>query len=180
VHSAAAFAVAGAGRHDPTLAELVALRASRTFVERLAQGVTLKAGAARFIAAAEHRARVAIVTRAARAETELVLRLSGLDTAITTVVTADDVFDPPPAPATYTRALAQLSRNRAARPARVVAMVDSSAAVRAARAAGVLALAVGAPAHVAVDADAAVDELPGLTIDAIAALLRVAAAPRSA
>ena len=180
VHAAAAAALARAGRDDATLAELVAVRAGRAFVERLAQGFTLKPGAVQFVVAAEHRARVAIVTQAARAETELALRLAGLGTAIAVVVTAEDVFDPPPAPATYAHALAHLARTRAVRPECVVAMVDTSAAVRAARGAGVRALAVGAPAHVAVDADAAVDGLPGLTLEAIASLVRVAPASRPA
>lgn len=173
VHSAAAAALARAGRVDATLADLVALRASRAFVERMATGFTLKPGAAQFIAAAEHQSRVAIVTRAGRAETEIALRLAGWGTAFATVVTADDVLELPPAPATYAQALVQLARNRGVRRQCVVAMVDTSAAIRAARGAGVRALAVGAPAHVAVDATAAVDELPGLTIDTIASLLGV-------
>jgi beta-phosphoglucomutase-like phosphatase (HAD superfamily) len=180
VHAAAAAALARTGRKDATLTELVAVRASRAFAERLGRGITLQPGAARFIAAAEHRSRVAIVTRAARAETEIALQLSGLDAAIVTVVAGDDVFDPPPAPAIYARALAHLARLRPVRPDRVVAMVDTSAAVRAARAAGVRALAVGAPAHVAVDADAAVDGLSDLGLDAIASLVRVDAASRPA
>jgi hypothetical protein len=44
----------------------------------------------------------------------------------------------------------------------------------------VCALAVGVPAHVALDADAAVDELTGLTIDAIVSLFRIVPAPRPA
>jgi beta-phosphoglucomutase-like phosphatase (HAD superfamily) len=176
--TAAARILARAGRDDATLAELVSLRAGRAFAERLTQGFTLEPGAGRFVAAAEARARVAIVTRAARAETEIALRLSGLEAAITAVVTADDVFDPPPAPAMYTRALAHLARTRAVRPECVVAMVNTPDAVRAARSAGVRTLAVGAPAHVALEADAAVDELSGLTIDAIAGLLDLASVPR--
>ena len=180
VRTAAAVAVARAGCADATLAELVALRATRSFVERLARGFTLTPGAAAFIAAAAHQSRVAIVTRAGRAETEIALQLSGLGTAIAVVVTADDVGDPPPAPVSFVRALAHLARNRAVRSQRTVAMLHTSFAVRAARGAGVRTLAVGAPAHVALDADAAVDELPGLTVAAIASLLGVAPAPRPA
>jgi beta-phosphoglucomutase-like phosphatase (HAD superfamily) len=177
VHAGAAVALARAGRHDATLTELVALRAGRAFVERLGQGFIMAPGAAQFVAAAEHRSRLAIVTRATRAETEIALQLSGLGPAFAAVITADDVLDPPPAPAAYARALGHLARRRPVRPACVVAMVDTSAAACAARAAGVRTLAVGAPAHVAVEADAAVDGLSGLTLDAIASLVRVAAAP---
>jgi beta-phosphoglucomutase-like phosphatase (HAD superfamily) len=175
-HGAASAALASVGRPDPTLAELVALRAGRSFTERLARGFTLQPGAAQFVAGAAHRARIAIVTRASRDETEIALRLAGFESAIASVVTADDVLVPPPAPELYQRALAHLSRRRSVARERgaVVAMAQGSAALLAARAAGVRTLAVGAPAHVAVDADAAVSDLTGLTLDAVAALLGVA------
>jgi beta-phosphoglucomutase-like phosphatase (HAD superfamily) len=173
VHGAASAALAHLGRPDATLADLVALRAGRAFVERLARGFTLQPGAVELITGAQHRARVAIVTMAARAETELALRLSGLDSAIACVIAADDVLVAPPAPESYDRALAQLARRRAVTPERVVALVQTSAALRAARQAGVRTLAVGAPAHVAMDADAAVVGLSGLTLDGVATLLRM-------
>jgi beta-phosphoglucomutase len=171
VHSAAVAALAHVGKHDATLAEIVALRARRAFVDRLAGGFTLQPGAAEFITGAEHRARIAIVTTAARAETEVALRLSGLESAIACVITADDVLVAPPAPEMYERALAHLTRRRAVAPERVVALVQASAAVRAARHAGVRTLSVGGPAHVAMDADAAVAGLSGLTLDGVATLL---------
>jgi beta-phosphoglucomutase-like phosphatase (HAD superfamily) len=170
VRAAAAAALGGMGRDDPALIDLVALRAGRDFAAALAHGFSLVPGATEFIAAVEHRCRVAIVTRAARAETEVALRLSGLDSSVAAVVTADDVLEPPPAPESFARALAQLSRRRAVHASRVVAIVDSSVALRAARAAGLRTLAVGAPAHVAVEADGAVDELRGLTLDEADAL----------
>ena len=173
VHGAAFAALASVARSDPTLAELVALRAGRSFTERLARGFTLQPGAAEFVAGAAHRARIAIVTTASRAETEVALRLSGLESAVACVVTADDVLVPPPAPELYDRALAHLARRRAAAPERVVAVVQVSAAVCAARDAGVRTLAVGAPAHVAIDADVAVPGLAGVTLDAVTTLLGV-------
>jgi beta-phosphoglucomutase-like phosphatase (HAD superfamily) len=178
VHGAAFAALAGVGRSDATLAELVALRAGRTFTARLSSGFTLQPGAAEFVADAAHRARIAIVTRASRAETEVALRLSGLESAVACVVTADDVLVPPPAPELYDRAVAHLSRRRAVARERgaVVALAQGAAALRAARGAGVRTLAVGAPAHVAIDADAAVSGVSGLTLEAIAALLGVAPA----
>jgi beta-phosphoglucomutase-like phosphatase (HAD superfamily) len=179
-HGAASAALASVGRSDATLAELVALRAGRSFTERLARGFTLQPGAAEFVAGAAPRARIAIVTRASRGETDVALRLSGLDSAVACVVTADDVLVPPPASELYDRALAHLSRRRTMTRERgegaVVALAQGSAALRAARAAGARAIAVGAPAHVAVDADAAVSGLSGLTLEMVAALLGLAPA----
>jgi beta-phosphoglucomutase-like phosphatase (HAD superfamily) len=161
------------GRPDATLAELVALRAGRTFVERLGGGFTLQPGAAEFMSGAAHRARIAIVTRASRAETDVALRLAGLESAIACVVTADDVLVPPPAPELYERALGHLSRRRTMGRERgaVVALAQTSAALHGARGAGVHTLAVGAPAHVSIDADAVVSGLASLTLDAVAGLL---------
>jgi beta-phosphoglucomutase-like phosphatase (HAD superfamily) len=174
VHAAASAAVARSGRADAVLVDLVALRAGRDFMERLAQGVSLQRDAARFVAAVQHRSRIAIVTRATRAETDLVLGMSGLASAVACIVTADDVLTPPPAPAAYEQALRHLSRMRLVRPDRAIALVDGSAGARAARAAGIRALVVGAPAHVAMDGDATVDDLTGLMVDAMAALVGVA------
>ena len=171
VHAAAVAALARVDRQDPTLAELIALRASRAFAEQLARGFTLAPHAARFVADAEPATRLAIVTRARRPETELALRLSGLDGSFATVVTADDVLDQPPAPALYVHAMAVLARRRVVRPAGAVAMASATPVVRAARSAGLRTLAVAAPAHVALEADAAVDGLDGLTLDAVARLL---------
>ena len=170
-HAAAIAALAAAGRHDPTLAELVATRASRHFAERLARGFTLAPGAASFVAAVEPAARLAIVTCAGRPETELALRLSGLDGSFATVVTGEDVLDPPPAPALHAHAVGLLSRRRAVHPSRVVVMASATPVIRGGRALGLRTLAVAAPAHVALEADAAVDGLDGLTLDAVAKLL---------
>jgi beta-phosphoglucomutase-like phosphatase (HAD superfamily) len=169
--AAAAAALAQADRDDPTLAALVALRASRLFADRLAQGFTLAPGAASFVAALEPLTRLAIVTRAGRSETDLALRLSGLDGSFATVVTGEDVLDQPPSPALHAHAVGLLSRRRPVGPSRTIAMAGDTAALRGARAAGLRALAVAAPAHVALEADAAVDGLDGLTLGLMAALL---------
>jgi hypothetical protein len=60
-----------------------------------------------------------------------------------------------------------VARERAA----FVALAQSSAALLAARGAGIRTLAVGAPAHVAVEADVAVSGLSGLTFEVVTALL---------
>jgi beta-phosphoglucomutase-like phosphatase (HAD superfamily) len=171
VHAAAATALARADRDDPTLAELIALRAGRIFADRLAQGFTLAPGASSFVTAAEPLTRLAIVTRARRPETDLALRLSGLDGSFATVVTAEDVLDQPPSPALHSHAVGLLSRRRPVNPSRTVVMASATPMVRGARAAGLRTLAVASPAHVALEADAAVDGLDGLTLDMVAALL---------
>src|SRR5690242_9305144 len=155
VHSAAAVAVERTRGDDPALVDLVVLRAGRAFTERLAGGVTLQPGAVEFLRAAEPRARLAIASRTSRAETDLFLRLSGLDGMMACVFTADDVLQPPPSPELYEQAALHLARTRRVRRERTVALVHSTPAIRAVRAAGVHALAVGSPAHVALDADGA-------------------------
>lgn len=136
VRAAAVRALASTGCDDATLADIVALRANRAFIEWLARGFALMPDVPEQIDALEHRTRLAIVTRAGRAETEVALRLSGLDRSVGIVVTADEVTDLPPAPALYERALTRLSRTRPVRVARVVAVVRAPDAAVAARAAG--------------------------------------------
>jgi beta-phosphoglucomutase-like phosphatase (HAD superfamily) len=170
VHTAAAAALRAAGRDDATLAQIVALRAARTFTERLAEGFSLVPGAMEVVAALAHRTRLAIVTQAGRGETELALGLAGLEGVVATVVTVDDVIDPPPSPALYTRAVAHLARLRPVRAGRVAALVQTLPAVRAARAAEVRTLAIGAAAHVAAEADGAADDLRDVAPEALARL----------
>ncbi|MDB4879417.1 MAG: hypothetical protein JWL60_863, partial [Gemmatimonadetes bacterium] len=86
-----------------------------------------------------------------------------------------DVREDAPAAAAYCLALAHLARVRPLREDRVVAVVDSAPSIRAARAAGVRVLAVGAAAHEAIEADAAVDMLADVSAPEMRALLRTAA-----
>jgi beta-phosphoglucomutase-like phosphatase (HAD superfamily) len=168
--SAAMAALRAAGRDDPALAEVVALRAGRAFTDRLAEGFSLTPGAMELVMGAVHRTRLAIVSQAGRAETELALRLAGLEDAVHLVLTADDATDPPPSPALVVRALSHLARLRPTRADRVAAMMQTSPAIRAARLAGVRTLAVGAPAHVAAEADGTVDDLRDVTLDVVVRL----------
>jgi beta-phosphoglucomutase-like phosphatase (HAD superfamily) len=173
VHAAAGVAVERTRGDDPVLVDLVVLRATRTFTERLASGVVLQPGAVEFLRAAESRARLAIVSRATRAETDLFLRLASLDGMMACVFTADDVLQPPPSAELYEQAAAHLARTRRVRREHAVALAGATPAIRAARAAGVRVLAVGAPAHVALDADGATDGLDSLTMDELAALVGI-------
>ena len=170
VQAAARVAVEQVRGNDPALSDLVALRASRAFTERLSRGYTLNVGVTEFLSACEASTRLAIVSRASRAETDLFLRLSGLDGSMACVFTADDVLNPPPAPDLFEDAQKHLARTRRVRRECTVALAASTASIRAARAAGIHILAVGAPAHVALDADGAVSDLRELTLDDIASL----------
>ena len=165
-------------RLDRTLADLVALRAARAFAERLGKGFVLLPGAREFVERAQLGSRLGIVTSASRAETEFVLRLAGLDGAASIIVTADDALDAPPSPEMIEHALQHLSRLRPLRREHVVAMASTSPALRAARAAGVRTIAVGAPAHVAVDADGAVSAVEGLVLGDLARLGGIATKER--
>ncbi len=174
VHSAVV-RLLGRGAADTTLAALVTLRAERAFAARLAQGFAIDPTAARFVELAQLRAPVVIVTAAGRAESDAALRLAGLHDSCAAIVTADDVGGDAPAPASYELALAHLGRRRVVKADRVVALATTMPAIRAAREAGLRTIAVSAPAHVALEADAAIASLDGLTLDAVDALLGIAA-----
>lgn len=180
VQQAARTALALEPHADPALVDLVVLRAERAFTERLARGVSLASGALEFLRATEPRARLAIVSQATRAETDLFLRLSGLDGMMACVFTADDVLQPPPAPELYAQASAHLSRTRRTRREHTVAIANRLASIRAARSAGLHVLAIGAPAHVALDADGAASDLSALTLEELAALVGITSPERHA
>ena len=177
VHSAVV-RMLGSGAADATLAALVALvalRAERSFAARLAQGFAIEPAAARFVELAQLRAPVVIVTAAGRAESDAALRLAGLHDSCAAIVTADDVGGEAPAAASYELALAHLGRRRVVKADRVVALATTMPAIRSAREAGLRTIAVSSPAHVALEADAAVGSLDGLTLDVVDALLGIAA-----
>ena len=165
----------GSRAGDATLAELVTLRAERAFAARLAQGFAIDPSAGRFVELAQLRAPVVIVTAAGRAETEAALRLAGLHDSCAAIVTAEDVGGDAPAPASYELALAHLGRRRVVKADRVVVLAATMPAIRSGREAGLRTVAVNAPAHVALEADAAIGSLNGLTLDAVDALLGIAA-----
>jgi beta-phosphoglucomutase-like phosphatase (HAD superfamily) len=173
---AASAALTQAGIDDPTLAELVALRAGRAFVDRLGGGFVLQPGVGEFLAHAQHQSKLAIVTRATRAETDFVLRLSGLDLAMTSVVTHDEARGANP----WSLALDQLARRRGVRAERALALCAALPEIRAARDAGLRVVAVGVPAHVALEADASIGGLSQTSLEALAGLAGVAAAERRA
>lgn len=169
VHVAAALIV-GRTTDDPTLAELVALRAQRQFASRIGQGFALRPGAARFIELAQLRAPIAIVTTAGRVETDAALRLAGVHDACAAIVTADDVPGVAPSRELFDEAMSRLARRRSVHADRVVALVTNEFSIRAARSAGVRTVALAVPAHVALEADAALSSLDELSIDDLISL----------
>jgi beta-phosphoglucomutase-like phosphatase (HAD superfamily) len=173
VRSAAANAL-GERAADATLLELVALRAEREFSARIAQGFALERDAARFVDRAQLRAPVVIVTAAGRNETDTALRMAGLHDSCAAVVTADEVGGDAPPRELFEWALRHLARRRPMRRDHVIALGTTSPALRAARDAGVRTIAVGAPAHVALEAHAALPFLAGATVDDLDALLGIA------
>lgn len=153
---------------DETCVELTSVRAERQFAELTGTGLSLIEGAASFIASAQGRARLAIVSSASRAEIDAVLVLSRLEHEFELIIAGDDAYEPKPSPAAYLGALERLSRRRAVAARTVVALEAGAPGIRAAKAAGIRCAAVGPlPVHVAVDADALIPSLAGQTIASI-------------
>ena len=160
---------------DDTLVELVTLRAQRELATRLAQGFVVVPDVMPFVEHAQLRAPVAIITAAGRDETDAALRLAGLRDSFSAIVSADDVPDDAPSRAQFDAVLTHLERRRA-RPLareRVLALATARPAILAAREARIRTIAVGAPAHVAVEADGAVESLAGATLDTLDALVGI-------
>lgn len=174
--AAAALLVRASGRDDPVLADLVAARTERAITAGLAEGMVLSAGAQSALQALGERTRLAVATRASRRETDTFLALSPFDALVRTIVTADDVAQPPPSPLLLEAALDRLARIRPLARERVVALVDGAPGIAAARAAGLRVVAVAVPAHGALDADGALHSLAGVTIEILARVSGVAAA----
>jgi beta-phosphoglucomutase-like phosphatase (HAD superfamily) len=174
----AASALRGAPLDGPALSVAV-LRAERTFRAYLGKGLTMTDGARDVVDRLVAVARLGIVTRVSRAEAELVLELARLDHVFTCVIAAEDAFPAKPAPAPYRKALERLERQRPiATRSLVVAMEDSLAGIRSARSAGIACVAVGdLPAHVAMEANALVGAIKGLTPDGLLALVTRSAEP---
>ena len=171
----AAAAILGSRSADAALVEIVALRAERAFAADLARGFVIDPGAARFAELTQLRAPLVVVTSATRAETDVALRLAALHDSCAAIVTADDVIGETPSRESYELAITRLARRRPVKRERIVVLGDTSLALRAARSAGLRTLAVGAPAHVALEADAAVASLAGSTLDSLDALLDIPA-----
>jgi beta-phosphoglucomutase-like phosphatase (HAD superfamily) len=128
---------------DPVLPELLVLGGRRHFRNEISRGVLLAPGAADFLEATRATCRLALVTRAARAEAELLLSVAGLGSAFECMICADDVRQPATSGALYEAALARLGRRRAVERSHVVALVDGIDGAAAARAAGIHCVVIG-------------------------------------
>ena len=159
---------------DPVLVDLVTMRAERAFSSRLAtSGAALCPGARQFIESAASATRLAVVSRARRGDADTMLRLASLADAFTTVVTADDLIDGKPSGEGHRLAIERLSRRRTITARQSIALEHGVAGIRAARDAGIRCVAAGVlAAHVAMEADAYVPSLEGVTMRTIEDLIR--------
>ena len=158
---------------DDTAVELGTLRAERRFAEHLGLGFAMIDGARELVAHLAGRTRLAVVTRANRREAESILSLAGLEFAFECVVTSDDPVDAKPSATPYERALRTMCRLRPLQAGQVLALEDGPAGIRAARAAAVCCLAVGAlPAHRAMEADGLLPTLRGHTLASLESVAR--------
>jgi beta-phosphoglucomutase-like phosphatase (HAD superfamily) len=165
-------ALALRGIHESAVA-ITALRAERAYRAYLGKGLTLAEGVREVILRLLPVTRLGIVTRASRREVDFVLSLAQLEHAFTCIVAAEDAFPGKPSPAPYRAARDRLERLRPiAAKSHVVALEDGAPGIRSARAAGIDCVAVGdLPAHVAMEADALLPSLAGLTPERLFALL---------
>ena len=159
-------------RLDETGIDLLVLRTDRAYGAAVGKGVTLADGVPQVVERLAASVRLGIVTRASRRDVEFVLGLAGLDHAFTCLVTGEDFTTGKPSPAPYRVALERLSKLRATQPSACVALEDTLAGIRSARAAGVRAVAVGAlPAHVAMEAHGLVPKIAGLSLEVLQRLV---------
>ncbi len=166
--AAAAVARVHAPDLDDVALDLAALRAERHFADASARGLSLVPGARAFVERLAGAARVGVVTRAARRDAELVLRLAELEYVVELLVTADDGAEPKPDPAPYALALERLARRRPVARDRVLALEDGAAGIASATAAGLTVIAVGAvPAHDAMRAAGVLPSLEGAMMESL-------------
>ncbi len=158
---------------DDTLVALITARAERAFRAYVGKGVTLVDGIRDMIDRLPPVARLGIVSRTSRQEIALVLSLARLEHAFTCVIGAEDAFPPKPSASPYQTAIARLAKHRPPRArALTLAIEDSWQGIRSARSAGLRCVAVGPlPAHVAMEADAFVPDLRGMTAESLEALV---------
>lgn len=156
---------------DETSIELTAMRAERRFATLVESGLSLTDGAQSAIEGLLGQTRLGIVSRASRRDIDQTLAMAQLDHAFEFVIADDDAYAPKPSASSYLGALDRLARRRPVVPRNVVALEDGAAGIRAARGAGVRCAVVGAlPMHLAVDADALIPSLAGLTIRSLDAV----------
>jgi len=156
---------------DPVLPALLTLAGRHHFRNEISRGVLLAPGAAEFLEAARASSRVALVARAARDDVELLLSIAGLANAFECATCADDVRTAGAASSFHETALARLGRRRAVNRGRALALESGMDGARAALAAGVRCVIVGAEPCDDRGGVAAVRSLAGKTPASLEALL---------
>ena len=132
-HSDPEIVQAWLGRDHPAVDEVVEQRIAR-YIERVADGSSVPETVREAVRHAATRVPVAVVSGAARAEVERVLRAARLDGLVQAIVAAEDVGEGKPHPAGYLRALELLDRGLAA--SDVLVFEDTEAGIASAKAAG--------------------------------------------
>ena len=156
---------------DDTSIDLATIRAERHFSRSAESGLSLTVGARALVEAMQGQTRLGVVSRATRRDIETTLSLAQLDYAFEFVISGDDPHLPKPSAEPYRAALERLARRRAILPSTIVALEDGPAGIRSAKDAGIRCAVVGAvPVHVAMEADALMPSLVGLTAASIDAL----------
>jgi len=159
---------------DETAVELGRLRAERAFAARAGKGLTLSRDVRPALERLAVHCRLSLVTRASRREVEFILGLAGLDGLFRPVITVEDVTPAKPAREPWLAALARVGQLFPGQQLRALAVEDTVVGLRAARAAGVASVGVGAlPAHEALEGDAWVESLADLTPERVRELTGV-------
>jgi beta-phosphoglucomutase len=127
------------GADHPAVEEVIERRIER-YRELAADGSTVPQEVRDTVRYAAERVPVAVVSGAARAEIEPVLKAAGLADDVRVVVAAEDVPHGKPAPDGYLRALELLAEELA--PSEVLVFEDAEAGIAAAKAAGMRCIAV--------------------------------------
>jgi beta-phosphoglucomutase len=127
------------GPDHPDVEKVIRERIAR-YRAAVADGSTVEESTREALRYAAERVPVAIVSGAARAEIETVLRAAGLDEVVSFVVPAEDVERGKPDPEGYLQALELFDSN--VQPAQVVVFEDTEAGIASAKAAGMTVVAL--------------------------------------
>lgn len=127
------------GADHPDVEEVIGERIAR-YRAAVADGSTVEESTREALRYAAGRVPVAIVSGAARAEVETVIRAAGLEELVSFVVPAEDVERGKPDPEGYLRALELFGSDL--RPAQVLVFEDTEAGIASAKAAGMTVVAL--------------------------------------
>lgn len=164
---------------DETAVELGRLRAERAFARRAGKGLPMTPDAKGAIERLAAHARIALVTRASRREVEFLLGLAGIEGLFRPIIAVEDVAPAKPARDPWLAALARIGQLFPGQHLRALAVEDHVVGLRAARAAGIASVGVGAiPAHEAIEGDAWVESLADLTMERVRGLTGLGAERR--